>query len=379
MIKITKEQQHQTYQILNYLNYIGFGLICFNIMFGFFYLMPIFRMGYDMPNQLLFGNVIGIIINIFIYLALLILIRKLKSDQEVIKEKELKYRTLFDFSGDMVYLFELEDDFMPGTVLEINESACRKFGYTKEELLQMNPLQFTSHDRLSKIKELQMELISKGTMSFEGKYVSKDGRYIPSEITANVFHLGSKKVVLAISRDITERKLLEEKLHYLAYHDSLTGLPNRDLLKQHLRSVITGTKVAFLFIDLDGFKEINDTLGHDSGDQLIKLAAAKFISCIGSKGLVSRFGGDEFLILLENVQIEDAIYKAKSIITAFSVPFLLEQNEANVTVSIGISLSTMGEKHIDQAIKEADTAMYQAKENGKNNYSLYEHNVFVMK
>lgn len=341
--------------------------------------MPIFRMSFGIPNELLFGNVFGIIINTFIYLALLILIRKLKKDQEVIKENELKYRTLFDFSGDMVYLFELTDDYMPSSVLEINDSACRKFGYTKEELLQMNPLQFTSHDRLSKVKEVQMELIRKGTISFEGKYVSKDGEYIPSEITANVFQLGSKKVVLAISRDITERKLLEEKLHFLAYHDSLTGLPNRDLLKKHLRSLTLGTKVAFLFIDLDGFKEINDTLGHDSGDQLIKLAAEKFTRCIGSKGMVSRFGGDEFLILLENVHLQDAIDTANSIISAFSVPFLLDQNEAKVTVSIGISFSTLGEKHIDQAIKEADTAMYQAKENGKNNYFSYDQSSVVMK
>ncbi|WP_442593917.1 diguanylate cyclase domain-containing protein [Neobacillus sp. D3-1R] len=372
MIRITKETQHSTYQILNYLNYIGIGLIGFNIMFGFFYLMPIFHMSFGMPSNLLLGNVFGIFINTLIYLALIFLIRKLKKDQEMIKENELKYRTLFDFSGDMVYLFELKEDLMPGVVLEINDSACRKLGYTKDELLKMNPLEFTSHDRLSKIKELQLELVRTGTLSFEGRYVSKDGQYIPSDITANVFQLDNKKVVLAIARDITERKLLEEKLHYLAYHDSLTGLPNRDFLKKHLCSLSMGTQVAVLFIDLDGFKEINDTLGHDCGDQLIKLAAVKFTSSIQNNGMVSRFGGDEFLILLENAHVNDAIQTAESIIHAFSFPFLLEDHEAKVTVSIGISLSKLGEKDIDQVIKEADTAMYLAKENGKNNYFINE-------
>lgn len=349
-----------------------------NLMYAFLYLLTIYQFEGTLPKELLIGNMIGILINSFIYTALAILVIKFKKDHEIIKEKELKYRTLFNCSGDIVYLFELTEDNMPGEILEINNSACQKFGYHKNEILHMNPLQFTAHDRLSKIKEVQEKLIKSGTITFEGKYISKNGQYIPSEITATVFNLGDKKVVLAIARDITERKRLEEKLHYLAYHDSLTGLPNRDLLKSYIRNIKHGSRVAFLFVDLDGFKTINDTFGHDYGDQVIQLASSKLTNCIVSKGMVTRFGGDEFLLLLENVSYQDVKQTAEAIIQAFLIPFDLGKQDAFVTVSIGISFSIIGEKNIDAAIKEADIAMYLAKENGKNNYHFFEKSTILV-
>jgi diguanylate cyclase (GGDEF)-like protein/PAS domain S-box-containing protein len=350
-----------------------------NLMYASLYLMTIYHLKDALPNELFIGNMVAIVLNSLIYTALALLVNKLNKDHEVIKEKELKYRTLFDFSGDIVYLFELMEDDMPGKILEVNESACRKFGYQKEELLQMNPLEFTAHDRISKVKEIQKRLVNKGNVSFEGKYISKAGLYIPSEITANVFMLDGKKVVLAIARDITERKRLEEKLHYLAYHDSLTGLPNRDLLKEHIRHLKKGSAVAFLFVDLDGFKGINDTFGHDCGDEIIKLAAEKLTNCIDSIGIVTRFGGDEFLLLLEDANLEAIQRIAMRIIEDFTIPFQIASEEATVSVSIGISFAVVGVSHIELAIKEADMAMYTAKENGKNNYHFYEGNSILAK
>lgn len=350
-----------------------------NLMYSFLYLMTLYQLKASLPDELLLGNMIGIIINSFIYTSLALLLNNLNKDHEIIKEKELKYRTLFDFSADIIYLFELKEDYMPGNILEINDSACQKFGYHKDDLLKMNPLQFTAHDRKDKVKEVQRELIERGKISFEGKYISKSGQIIPSEITATVFKLGHKKVVLAIARDITERKLLEERLHFLAFHDSLTGLPNRDLLKEHIANMKNGELIAFLFIDLDGFKSINDSFGHDCGDQVIKLAANKFTQCIGTSGLVTRFGGDEFLILLENSRLEEVKRIVASIMTAFSKPFELQQKKASVTVSIGISFAIIGEQNVEKAIKEADIAMYLAKENGKNNYHIYDNKLSLSK
>jgi diguanylate cyclase (GGDEF)-like protein/PAS domain S-box-containing protein len=346
-----------------------------NLMYAFCYLMTVYQFKATIPNELLIGNFIGIIINSIIFTALALMVNKLKKDHELIREQELKYRTLFDFSADIIYLFELTEDDMPSKILEINDAACNKFGYSKEEILQMNPLQFTAQDRLDKIKGVQKELVEKGTISFEGKYITKSSQYIPSEITATVFKLENKRVVLAIARDISERKVLEDKLHYLAYYDSLTSLPNRDLLKNQIRNLNQGVQIAFLFVDLDGFKTINDTFGHDCGDQIIKLSAIKLRQCIDEQGLVTRFGGDEFLILLENTNIREVKEIAHSIINAFSEPIELQHHTANVTVSIGISFTTMGEQSVDVSIKEADQAMYMAKENGKNNFYIFEKNI----
>jgi diguanylate cyclase (GGDEF)-like protein/PAS domain S-box-containing protein len=341
-----------------------------NLMYAFLYLLTIYQFKASLPVELWIGNMVGIIINSIIYTFLALLISKLNNETMRMKEKELKYRTLFDFSADIVYLFELKEDFMPGKILEVNASACQKFGYSKAELLRMNPLDFTAPGRIEKIKQLQKELVEKGTISFEGKYLSKNGDLIPSEITANVFKMENKNVVLAIARDITERKRLEEKLHFLAYHDSLTGLPNRDLLKDYIHNKKQGEDLAFLFIDLDGFKLINDTMGHDYGDCLIRLAASKFSQSVGTNGLVTRFGGDEFLIVIDQATIEKASHIAEVIINAFKVPMKINEKSVSISVSIGISFALLGRDDIDNSIKEADIAMYKAKDNGKNNYYL---------
>jgi diguanylate cyclase (GGDEF)-like protein/PAS domain S-box-containing protein len=341
-----------------------------NLMYAFLYLMTIYQLKTQLPEELWIGNMIGIIINSIIYTCLAMLIAKLNKETKRIREEELKYRTLFDFSADIVYLFELKDDFMPGNILEINTSACKKFGYSKEELLKMNPVDFTARERIENIKYVQKELMEKGTISFEGKYLTKNGQLIPSEITANVFKLENKNIVLAVARDITDRKLLEDKLHFLAYHDSLTGLPNRDSLKEYIRNKKSGEYISFLFIDLDGFKMINDTYGHEYGDQLIKIAAAKFTQSVGKNGMVTRFGGDEFLILIDQAADNDVLQIAKSIVNSFKEPIPLNEKSVRISVSIGISIALTGEHDVDISIKEADIAMYKAKENGKDNYFL---------
>ncbi|MHB8482478.1 MAG: EAL domain-containing protein [Nitrospiria bacterium] len=178
-------------------------------------------------------------------------------------------------------------------------------------------------------------------------------------------------------RDITERIKAEERLSYLAHRDALTGLPNRTLMHDRLNQAMTqaqrsGTWVGVLFLDLDRFKAINDTLGHQIGDLLLKSVAERLMKCVRESDTVARLGGDEFAILLTNLkQSHHAAKVAQKVIETLSQPFLLGGPELFVTASVGITLYPSDEKSIEGLLKNADTAMYRAKENGRNNYQFY--------
>lgn len=192
-----------------------------------------------------------------------------------------------------------------------------------------------------------------------------------------------------IMQDITERKLAEEQIYNLAYFDSLTGLPNRLLFKEHLAHALahadrTGRLAAILFLDLDRFKYINDTLGHGIGDKLLQGVAERLLVCVrksdvvgreeggGLTSSVARLGGDEFTVLLTDISsVQDAARISQRIITAVSQPFTLDAHEVIVTTSIGISLYPDDGSDIVNLIKNADTAMYYAKDLGRNNFQFY--------
>ena len=171
---------------------------------------------------------------------------------------------------------------------------------------------------------------------------------------------------------ITRLKYANEQVLHLAHHDPLTGLPNRILFYDRLNQAISKARrdkelVGVLFLDLDGFKLINDTFGHDAGDLLLQQVAARAVACVRDSDTVARMGGDEFTLILQNIGTPENInLVAKKIIDAIGTPFLLNGKERSISVSIGISLfPTLGET-ADQLIKMADTAMYLAKQSGKN-------------
>lgn len=177
--------------------------------------------------------------------------------------------------------------------------------------------------------------------------------------------------------DITERKKTEQMLNEFAYRDSVTGLPNRyyffNKLKQAtFNSNKNGTSICLFMIDFDNFKKINDTLGHDVGDLLLQKVTGRIQSCLREEHLLSRQGGDEFLILMENVTKDEVEAIASTIIQSMNEPFLLMENEEFVTVSIGISFNKDNENNPQLLLRHADLAMYLAKERGKNNYQFYD-------
>lgn len=179
-------------------------------------------------------------------------------------------------------------------------------------------------------------------------------------------------------RDITERSKVEKKINHLAYHDDLTGLPNRRYFARHLDMLLDGSAgdqqpFALLFLDLDSFKKINDNLGHNNGDMLLKLVAERLMKCNhSSKHIVSRMGGDEFTILLKELKSQtEAIEVAEEIIKAFEIPFVVDDYEFYITASIGIAYYPQDGRDAETLMKHADIAMYQAKDTGKNNYSIF--------
>ena len=194
--------------------------------------------------------------------------------------------------------------------------------------------------------------------------------------------------VIALIRDVTERKLAEEQIAFLAYHDSLTALPNNRLFKDRLKHAISQAErsnsiLAIMFLDLDRFKLINDTMGHSAGDELLKITSQRLIEAVrktdsiainanGNSSSIARFGGDEFTILLDNVENIQAIVRiAERIVESVSQPMMLERQEVHISTSIGIALYPDDGKQADEILKHADSAMYHAKAQGRNNFQFF--------
>ena len=181
---------------------------------------------------------------------------------------------------------------------------------------------------------------------------------------------------IALFSDITERRASFERIQHLAHYDALTHLPNRTLLNDHIDMSIAGakrnhTRFAVLFLDLDRFKIVNDTMGHHVGDTLLQAVAGRLQECVRESDTVARLGGDEFVILLGDINDEkDAALVAQKIIALVSKPFMLGDYQANIGTSIGISIYPAHGADKFTLLKHADAAMYQAKENGRNNFQF---------
>lgn len=207
--------------------------------------------------------------------------------------------------------------------------------------------------------------------------IRKNGEQFPMELSVSKMVLSGLSYFIGIVRDITERKLVEEKLAHFAHHDYLTDLPNRILFLNTLEHSTllakrNNYKVAVLFLDLDGFKQANDTLGHDSGDLLLQEVAKRLTGLVRTSDTVARVGGDEFTLVLNNIESdENAALMSNKIIAALSEPFDLKGQQCHVGGSIGISIYPDDSKSLEKLISQADEAMYLAKQSGKNTYKFY--------
>ncbi|MEA2417169.1 MAG: hypothetical protein QOI58_3826 [Thermoanaerobaculia bacterium] len=258
----------------------------------------------------------------------------------------------------------------------VNDALAKLFGYpTPQEIIGRSLCDlYEPPEQVRFITTIVPLVQQRGRWRGEATGLRHDASLFPQEISLTSIEGGG---MVCVVRDITERTYAEEQIKHLAYHDALTTLPNRLLFKDRVTVAISHaqrheSRVSVLFLDLDRFKVINDSLGHNIGDQLLQAVAARVQSCVRDSDTVARLGGDEFTLLLpELTHAEDAALVAQKILEAVRYPFHIEGREFYITTSIGISVFPEDGPDAETLIKSADTAMYQAKEQGRDNYQLF--------
>ena len=289
-------------------------------------------------------------------------------------QSEIRYRMLFEGNLAGVYRTTLE-----GKILDCNDSFAQIFGYSsRDEVLSLPAWDFypTPEDRTTALARLK----ERGTLAnFEQRLRRKDGSHVWVLENGNLIEGtdGKPSLIEGTVIDITERKRSEEQVKHLAFHDSLTGLPNRLLFNDRLRVAMVHAnryrqKLAVLFLDIDRFKVINDSLGHPIGDELLRRIAERVGGCIRQEDTIARLGGDEFTVLLPGIaKEEDAATIANKILEAVRLPFFIEHRELFITTSIGVTLFPEDGTDPESLVRNADTAMYRAKEQGRDTTRLY--------
>lgn len=253
------------------------------------------------------------------------------------KESEDRYRTLVEMSPDIIAVYSR------GRIDYINEAGYKLYGASSHKDLIGKPSTKLIHQNiLRKIQDNELIMDDSNLkLSFEFQATRLDGESIEVEMTTMPIFYEGRAATQIVGRDISDRKKAEETIHHMAYYDVLTGLPNRNMFRKHLNDVLIrldNQNHAILFLDLDRFKIINDTKGHSVGDQLLQIVANRLHSAINIEGMVSRQGGDEFIILLEEIDTGKVKEVAQTILKAFANPFEVNQVEFFVTPSIGISM-----------------------------------------
>lgn len=267
-----------------------------------------------------------------------------------------------------------------GNIVWTNPAFSALYGYSAEEVMGKNCSLLRSDVQDARFYKEMWDVISSGR-TWRGEIVNrrKDGALIPEEMTITPVESqpGTITHFIAIKQDISERKLAQQRVNYLAYYDALTGLPNRMLLREHLNTAVAaarrrGRGVALLFLDLDRFKIINDSLGHSFGDLLLRQVASRLKNEIRQEDTVARVGGDEFLILLNNVEnFAEVEVIATRIVKSVMGEFVIQGRTVSVTCSLGISVFPEHGEDAEALIKNADMAMYSAKEQGSNTFCFF--------
>jgi diguanylate cyclase (GGDEF)-like protein/PAS domain S-box-containing protein len=288
-------------------------------------------------------------------------------------EQDLRFRSfMLDSATDSIFVHGPE-----GRLIYANEEAWRSRGWSRDEMLALPPYGWVEAPQ-DEIEQRTSRIFADGSRIFESTNRRADGSTFPVEVHARALRTGSRDVVVSIVRDITERKHVEEVIVQMAYYDPLTELANRTLFNDRLAVAIAqahrnGERLAVLFLDVDHFKTINDTLGHAVGDQLLVGIAKRLASLMREGDTVARLGGDEFTLLLPYVsKEEDAAAVARKVIEALRPPFTLGEHEIHATASIGIAMYGGAGDTAETLLKNADTAMYRAKEKGRNGFAFYD-------
>jgi len=306
-------------------------------------------------------------------------ITEIKRTAQELLDSEVRHRALIENTMEAIYLYDPENR----RVLDANPAFFKLTGYARDDLGTLSMYDFIRHPR-NTVGSFTQAIAPGETGAIaigERVWCGKNGVHRTMDVTAGRMHLhGEKKTVgFTVARDITEQKRTQERLTYLAHFDELTGLPNRTLFNENLRQVLLDANrrqrlAAIMFLDLDRFKTINDTLGHEMGDTLLKSVAERLRDCVRRGDVIARLGGDEFIVALADVaQYEDVAQVAQKILDSFARPFHLSGRDLFVTTSVGVALYPQDHRDVEGLLKNADAAMYRAKELGRNNYQFYTH------
>jgi diguanylate cyclase (GGDEF)-like protein/PAS domain S-box-containing protein len=297
-----------------------------------------------------------------------------KRAEEVVRESERRYRLLFE--RNLAGVFRTT---MDGRILECNQAAAQMFGCdSPEEILGTSIVDVyqTISDREAFLRKLKRE---KYVTNYEVNYRRKNGDSAWAMLNATVVsdEAGTVSFIEGTFVDITERKVAEERIQSLAYFDALTGLPNRTLLRDRLSLGLASarrkkSKVALFFLDLDRFKNINDSLGHSVGDLLLKGVAERLKAWGRDQDTIARLGGDEFLVVVNDVKyIADAAVAAQRLMDGLTAEMVIQGHSLSVSCSLGISIYPEHGTDSETLIKHADAAMYTAKDSGRNNFQFF--------
>ncbi len=298
--------------------------------------------------------------------------------ETVLRESEERFRVAFNQAA--VGLAHVAPD---GRWLMVNDKLCQIVGYARQELLNMGFQDITHPEDLKSDWAVARRMIAGEVdeRTAEKRYLHKNGYYIWINLTSSMVRdaKGNPKYYSTVVEDISRRKQIEEELRHLANHDALTSLPNRSLLLDRLSQALvfatrSGGQVAVMLIDLDRFKNINDSLGHDAGDKIIMEIGRRLSSSVRAGDTIARLGGDEFVVIRPDIVQEDAVaIMAQQILEALSRPMMIQGHEFYPTGSIGISMFPKDGSDGQTLLKNADTAMYRAKDAGRNNFQFYAH------
>ncbi|MGH3799209.1 MAG: putative bifunctional diguanylate cyclase/phosphodiesterase [Pseudonocardiaceae bacterium] len=303
-------------------------------------------------------------------------LRARRQAEQALAASEAKFRAMFTEAGIGIGIGDLD-----GTITDANPALQRMFGYTLEEFTQLNVSEMVHPQDASSVWETHRELVrgERDHFRVEKRFYRADRSEICIDLTVSLVRdeAGEAVYQVALLEDVSERHRLQAKLEYQAYHDPLTGLANRARVTERLAQVFAGPagqrRVGLCFLDLDGFKMINDSLGHDVGDELLVAVASRLTRCCGAGPLVARMGGDEFVIIIEDTTGErDLAALAEKILAAMAEPIRVGDHELTVTTSIGVIERPVADTNPADLMQAADITLYRAKADGKARYAMFD-------
>ncbi|MEV4829310.1 EAL domain-containing protein [Micromonospora sp. NPDC049257] len=297
--------------------------------------------------------------------------------ERALRDSEARFRAVFTGAAIGIGIAGID-----GQIIDVNQSFADMLGYSREELQQTNVSSLFHAEDAAGMWELYQELIEgkHDTARVEKRYYRKDGTVVWTDLAVSLIRHddGRPRFTVAMIEDITQRYELQQRLRFQALHDPLTGLPNRTLFFETLGQVFADAgpeqRIGVCFLDLDGFKAVNDSLGHDLGDRLLITIARRLSDCVIGQGhLVARMGGDEFVILVnEGEGIDDAVGVAELALAAVAAPVLVGDHQLAVSASIGVVECPASETSVSELMKAADTTLYWAKAEGRGRWAVYD-------